>query len=245
MTRLHAVLFDLDGTLVATRRLYFEAFARALEPHVGHRMTEEGMAAYRPRSERRFLREVVGDEACDECLEAFYRAYAELHESHFEGVYPGVPEMLETLRARGVGIGLVTGKSRRAWEVTSRRAPLGPFDTLVFDDHVPRQKPDPAGLNLALERLGRAPEEAAYVGDSLTDVDAARAAGLLPAAVLWPKRRDEVAHFRRNALEKGAAVVTRPEWLSAELGLDPDRDRVSGPAEATGDPDREDDSGVG
>lgn len=218
MTPPRAILFDLDGTLVATRRLYFEAFARALEPHVGYRMAEEEMIAYRPRSERRFLREVVGDDgAYEDCLEAFYEAYERLHGSHFQGVYPGVPEMLGDLRRREVAVGLVTGKSRRAWEVTCRGASLGPFDTLVFDDDVPRQKPDPGGIRLALERLGTSPQEAAYVGDSVTDLEAARAAGVLPVAVLWPKREEEVESYRREARKRGAVLLEHPEGLPRAL----------------------------
>lgn len=227
MDRMRAILFDLDGTLVATRRLYFEAFARALEPHVGRRMEEEEMIAYRPRSERRFLREVVGDGPYEECLEAFYRSYADLHATHFQGIYPGVSEMLETLRARDMAVGLVTGKSRRAWRVTAKGAPLGPFHTLVFDDDVPHQKPDPGGIELALERLGVRAAEAAYVGDSLTDLEAARAAGVLPGAVLWAKREEELDAFRRKARDLGAVLLSRPERLPLELDLDPGNQRAS------------------
>lgn len=220
MTRHSAILFDLDGTLVATRRLYFEAFSRALAPHVGRRMEEEEMLPYRPRSERRFLRELVGDGAYGECLEAFYQMYAELHPTLFQGVYEGVPEMLGALRARSVSMGLVTGKSRKAWDITAREAPLGPFEVTVFDDDVPAQKPDPAGLRLALEQLDRGPDEVAYVGDSITDLEAAESAGVLPVAVLWPKRAEEMEVFAQNARERGATLLERPEQLVPTLGLD-------------------------
>ena len=61
----------------------------------------------------------------------------------------------------------------------------GFFEVIVGGDEVPRQKPAPDGLLLALERLGGRPEDAAYVGDSPFDMQAARSAGLYAVGVEW------------------------------------------------------------
>jgi pyrophosphatase PpaX len=209
------LLFDLDGTLVATRRLYLESFADALEPVLGRRPDPDEMIALRPRSERRFLRELGGDEAHPEVMERFYRAYQTRHERDFEGVYRGVPEMLGRLRTLEFPMGLVTGKSRLSWQVTGPRVGLGDWAVEVFDEDVPASKPDPAGLVLALERLGRAPEEAVYLGDTFTDLEAAHRAGVRPAAVLWSKRPHERDPFRQRALELGGLVFHAPDAVSA------------------------------
>jgi pyrophosphatase PpaX len=215
-----AVLFDLDGTLVGTKSLYLEAYRCAVEPYVRDGMTHREIMALRPTSERAFIRAVVSESDFAACLEGFYRAYRELHEGMFEGVFPGIPALLESLRSAGVPLGIVTGKSRRSWEVTGAVAELGPFDVLVFDDDVRAPKPDPHGLELALEALGVTPGRAVYVGDTMSDLRAARSAGLLPITVLWARAEAERAALKRAALEEGAAVVVeRPGELGPLLGL--------------------------
>lgn len=217
---IRAVLFDLDGTLVATRRLYLEAFADALEPVMGRRPGHDEMMALRPRAEIRFLREVGGEDAHPVVMERFYRAYQRRHDGDFQGIYPGVPEMLVSLRSLDLPLGLVTGKSRRAWRVTGPRVRLGPFPVTVFDDDVPRSKPDPSGLQaavLSLSEMGmvdpEVPGEVLYVGDASTDLEAAAAAGVRPGAVLWSKRAHEREKFRAQSEALGGLVFSTPEQL--------------------------------
>ena len=217
---IRAVLFDLDGTLVATRRLYLEAFADALEPVLGRRPGHEEMMALRPRAEVRFLRELGGEEAHFAVMERFYRAYENRHDQDFEGIYPGVQEMLARLRSLGTPMGLVTGKSRRSWGVTSPRVKLGPFSVAVFDDDVPRSKPDPSGLRAAVLELAQAGalrpdgiDEVLYVGDSPTDLEAAAGAGVRPGAALWSKRPHERDAFRARAEALGGIAFATPAGL--------------------------------
>jgi pyrophosphatase PpaX len=215
-----AVLFDLDGTLIATKSLYLEAYRSAVQPYVRRGLTHQDILALKPTSERAFIRNVVAESDFDACIEGFYRAYRDLHEGMFEGVYPGVPALLESLRSVGLPLGIVTGKSRRSWEVTGAVAALGPFDVLVFDDDVRAPKPDPHGLELALGTLGVPPSRAVYVGDTLTDLRAARAAGLRPVTVLWARAETDRAELANQARDEGAvAVLERPAQLSEVLGL--------------------------
>lgn len=215
-----AVLFDLDGTLVSTKSLYLEAYRSAVEPYVREGLTDEDILALKPTSELAFIRQVVAESDFEACMERFYRAYHDLHDGMFEGVYPGVLELLEALRSEGLPVGIVTGKSRRSWEVTSAVAALGPFDVLVFDDDVRAPKPDPHGLELALDHLGVPPQRAVYVGDTMTDVRAARAAGLRPITVLWARAETDRAGLAGDAMEAGAlAVIERPGQLREVLGL--------------------------
>lgn len=215
-----AVLFDLDGTLVGTRSLYLEAYRCAVEPYVREALTHRDIMALKPTSELAFIRAVVAESDFDACLEDFYRAYRDLHEGMFEGVFPLVAELLEALRATGLPLGIVTGKSRRSWEVTSAIAELGAFDALVFDDDVRAPKPDPHGLELAIDLLGVSPGRTVYVGDTLSDLRAARKAGITGVTVLWSRPEADRAELRRRALEEGAAaVVERPPELGRVLGL--------------------------
>jgi phosphoglycolate phosphatase-like HAD superfamily hydrolase len=148
------LVFDLDGTLVDTWRLYMEAYRRALAPHLERAPTEAEIVARAPTSERRFLAEWVGPEAAEHCHAAMVEHYVALHDTHCEGLYEGVREMLDALAAAGVPLGVVTGKGRRAWETTARSLDLDRFEVVVTDDDVRHPKPHPEGLRAALEEMG-------------------------------------------------------------------------------------------
>lgn len=219
-TRVDAVLFDLDGTLIDTRALYMEAYRLAVEPFVREDLTDDDIRALRPTSEIRFLQDVVGEEDFDTCLEEFYRVYEALHPDRFNGLFPGVAGTLAAIRAAGLSLGLVTGKSRRSWEITRRLADsLGPFDALVFDDDVRAPKPDPHGLEIALDTLAVAPDRALYVGDTLSDMEAASAAGLRPVAALWALDPERRARQLERIRPVEATPVDRPEELLDVLRL--------------------------
>ena len=96
----------------------------------------------------------------------------------------------------------MTAKRRLTVELAFARLPLGHlFDVVVGGDETERHKPDPEPLLLALERLGAGPEDAAYVGDSPFDMQAARAAGIDAIGVTWGRIHD------REALADADVVV--------------------------------------
>jgi HAD superfamily hydrolase (TIGR01509 family) len=193
MTR--GVLFDLDGTLIDTWDLYIEAYIRSFEPHFKRRLSLEELLRLRPTSEIRVFRRALAAPEAAAAHREFLRQYRTLHPTLFGGVYAGVLDMLDALRRRELPLGLVTGKSRPAWEITASLVGLGPFQVVVTDEEVREAKPDPEGLFLALAHLGLAPAEALYVGDSVVDAQAAHAAGIPFAAALWAKTREEREKF--------------------------------------------------
>jgi HAD superfamily hydrolase (TIGR01509 family) len=202
-----AILFDVDGTLIDTYRLYLEAYRRALRPYLGYAPPDEEFIARRPSSERRFLADWIGSENAAACHAAMCRHYEELHGALCEGIYDGVREMLGSLRSAGIPIGVVTGKGRDAWLVTQAELGLGDFGVVVTDDDVTEPKPHPDGLLGAAAALAVAPPEVVYVGDSPADLEAGRRAGMRVGAALWPK----TAPGEREAF---LAMVRdhRPDW---------------------------------
>jgi HAD superfamily hydrolase (TIGR01509 family) len=159
---LAAVVFDLDGALVDTRRAVAAAHnasfaAFDLVDHLRGRV---------PR----------GADS-----EVYLRRLAELAPEL--APYPGVPELLELLP---LPVAIVTGASREGAEIVLAATGLrASFDVLVTDDDVRRPKPDPEGLRLACERLGVDRSRVMYVGDLPGDVGAAHACGALAVGAAW------------------------------------------------------------
>ena len=85
------------------------------------------------------------------------------------------------------------------------------FDVVVAGDETELHKPHPAPLLLALERVEAEPDDAAYVGDSPYDMQAARAAGMHAVGVTWGRIHD------REALADADVVVDTAEELLGVL----------------------------
>ena len=95
-------------------------------------------------------------------------------------------EVLVRLGEEGRRLGIVSAKRRSTVELAFARVPLGHlFDVIVGGDETERQKPAPDPLLLALDRLDAKASDAAYVGDSPYDMQAARAAGVYAVGVSW------------------------------------------------------------
>ena len=101
-------------------------------------------------------------------------------------VYPGVRNGLTALRAYGANLACITNKPYRpAIDLLAHLALLDAFDLVLGGDSLPRRKPDPMPLLHACLELGVAVEQSVFAGDSINDVQAARAAGMRVACVSY------------------------------------------------------------
>lgn len=106
-------------------------------------------------------------------------------------VFPGVVEILESMREQGVLLGLCTNKAQTATEAVLDKTGLaGYFDTVVGYDLTPAPKPDAAHVQTVLDRLGN-PVSAVMVGDSPIDLMAGKSAGLAVVLVTYGYGTDE------------------------------------------------------
>lgn len=100
-------------------------------------------------------------------------------------LFPGAPELLRELKARGIRLGIVSTKRSDTLEaILENWGVLGELDLIIGSDRVKRHKPDPEGLLAAMSRLGAGPEETLFCGDTVLDAGAAQNAGTEFAAVL-------------------------------------------------------------
>lgn len=188
-----ALLFDLDGTLIDSIGLLLDCMEFAFRDRT-HRPTRAQWLAGIGTPLRTQLAEWSAHEADVEALVTQYRDFQDLHLERLTTLYPGVREALDWARAHGHPLGIVTSKGKG---MTARSlAHVGidsHFDTIVTFEETTRHKPMADPVLLACERLGVAPADAIFIGDSPHDMFAGRAAGSRTAAALWgPFRRDEL-----------------------------------------------------
>ena len=101
-------------------------------------------------------------------------------------LYPGVREGLDRLRAAGFALGCVTNKAGRfTLPLLEALGVRNDFGIVVAGDTLPKKKPDPLPLLHAAEHFGAAPADSLLVGDSISDVKAARAAGFRVVCVSY------------------------------------------------------------
>jgi HAD superfamily hydrolase (TIGR01549 family) len=113
------------------------------------------------------------------------RRWVQVYETEVSGLLGGAAEALAWLRERGARMALVTAGHRSRVELELRVNGLqGVFETAVYGNEVPHQKPDPAPLILASRYLRVKPEALVLVGDAAEDMMMARRAGSLPVGVL-------------------------------------------------------------
>jgi len=190
-----AVLFDLDGTLIDSIGLILESMRYAFAKCGRETPTDaEWLAGVGIPLRTMFQSYAASDAELDRFIAA-YREHQLAQHDFLVRCYDDVHTTLAQLARRGHPLAVVTSKTdalaRRGLEHTGI---LEYFDTIVGCDACSRHKPHPEPVLTALDRLGYAAHEAVFVGDSVHDVEAGNAAGVLTVAALWgPFSRDQLA----------------------------------------------------
>ena len=200
------ILFDLDGTLVDTAPDLAGAMNCVLA-HFGRPAVSvaavRDMVGHGARATIAKGLDLTGggDMAMVEAGVPLFLEYYEAHIADSSAPWPGVEQALDALAAAGCRLGICTNKptalsraliSALGWE--------GRFGANVGGDVLAVRKPDPAHVLEALTLLGGQAGDAAFVGDSIVDVSAARNAGLPVVAVSF-------GYSDRPAAELGADVL--------------------------------------
>ena len=200
----HAVIFDLDGTLLNT--------LGDLTAAVNHGLTAHGFPTHTEAEVRTYLgdgvRELIAracppdaDEAARAAVLAEYLPYYAAHNADITAPYAGVMDLLTALREAGVRLAVVSNKHDPGVQALCARFFGEYLELAVGADGTRPLKPAPDCLLYAMEKLGVSPENTWFVGDSAVDVVTAHAAGVRCAAVTWGfQDRDRLAAENPTAL---------------------------------------------
>lgn len=188
----HAIIFDLDGTLVDSAPDIAEAVNAGFCPlgvppfPVDQVKGMIGGGAQVAISRAAKLAGLTLDPPTEaEVLARFLEAYARAS-AEGRGLYPSVHDVLSALRSEGVGLALCTNKAEHITHITLEALGIAGYFTAVVAarDDLPK-KPHPAMLLKALEPFGVEGRDAVMVGDSHADVEGGRAAGCRVIAVSY------------------------------------------------------------
>lgn len=184
------VMFDLDGTLIETAPEICDAVNDTLQ-HFGLAQVQQGQVdRWIGHGTRELLvqalaqvRRLTVEEVrrCDDLplIAAEFDRHYQRRCGTRSHLYPHVREVLQTLRAQGIYLAVVTNKEARYTRTVLAAHDLAPmFDRVVSGDTLPTKKPDPAGIQSCLAQFQVEAARALFVGDSSIDVASARNAGV-------------------------------------------------------------------
>ncbi len=205
---LKAVLFDLDGTLIDSRA-DIAASANAVRSHYGlPPVSADIVGTYVGLGIMNLLEKTI-ESADPERLRDAHGVFKEHYQEHcvdYTRPYEGALELLNFLRDRKVGMGVVSNKPQEFTDLILAKLGLAPyFGAVLGPEATVHKKPHPEPLLTALQKLGAKTSEAVMIGDSTVDIEAARAANV-PVGVLTH------GYGSRESL-----IAADPDWLVDSL----------------------------
>src|SRR5580700_8376483 len=185
LSSVHALIFDLDGTLIDSKQDLIHSVNAMLRELGRRELAEETISGYIGHGAPQLVARALGD-GCTEAerkqaLEFFLRYY-ETHKMDTTCAYPEVAETLEKLASMPMAV-LTNKPVRISVRILDAMGLSKYFRAIYGGNSFETKKPDPLGARTILRELEVEPREALLVGDSDVDVQTARNAGTLAAAV--------------------------------------------------------------
>ena len=193
----NAVLFDLDGTLLDTLEDLADSMnavlasrGRPVHPVASYRsFVGDGMEVL---AKRVLPAGLAGDtQEVQACVAAMGDEYAARWKVKTH-LYPGIAKLLDALSDKHVLLTILSNKPHTfVQEITSHFLGKWHFATTQGARPEMPRKPDPTAALAICRELGIGPDRFLYLGDTNTDMQTARAAGMFPVGALWGFRSEE------------------------------------------------------
>ncbi len=211
MKEFETYVFDLDGTLLSTLDDLANSTNYALRRAGMPERTLEEVRMFVGNGVRKLMERAIPDGSAnpkfDETFVTFRQHYMQ-HNLDNTSPYPGIMDMLTTLKHRGKHMAIVSNKFYAATQDLARHFFPGLIEVAIGERETIRKKPAPDTVLEALRQLGVDKDGAVYIGDSDVDIDTARNVGIPCVSVLWGFRD------RQFLLDHGATtLISNPAEL--------------------------------
>lgn len=180
-----ALIFDLDGTLIDSKLDLIHSVNAMLRELNRPELESETISGYIGHGAPKLVARAMGGTATEEELKhalQFFLGYYEDHKMDTTCAYPGVAETLERLGHLPMAV-LTNKPARISVRILGALGLEKYFRVIYGGNSFESKKPDPFGAATILREFGVTPREGMIVGDSEVDVQTARSAGTLAAAV--------------------------------------------------------------
>ena len=177
------ILFDIDGTLIDSFAPY-QKIMQAILPQFNRQASTATLRQTFAMSVDQELAALDLPAAQKPQMLAAYAAETQ-RAQYPEPIYPGIAELLPTLKQRQLALGVVTARNRADLPQLDPNQFLAFMTVVITADDLPYQKPDPRPLLTAAQKVGIPVAQTLYIGDAPSDAQAARAAKMDFGAALW------------------------------------------------------------
>ncbi len=181
--RFQGIIFDIDGTLTSTNQLIFDTFNHVAKKYLDKTFTDKEIIGMFGPPEDVILKNLFSDNL-EEATEDYYDYYKANHS--IAKIYFGIKDLIKELKNKSVLLSVFTGKGRRSSMITLKEIGVAKyFDMIVTGDDVDEHKPSPEGILKFVDKFNLPKDKVLMIGDAVSDVKAARKAGVDYASVLW------------------------------------------------------------
>ncbi|MGQ2984247.1 HAD family hydrolase [Flavobacterium sp.] len=211
MKKLKAVIFDLDGTIANTLPLCISSFRRSIEPLAGRAVSDaEIIATFGPSEEGTIM--AFAPNHYDKGVSEYLRIYEEDH-AMCPAPFDGMPELIASLKDKGVRVAMVTGKGRASAVITLDKFGISHlFELLEAGNPEGNRKAD--GIEAVLEAWGDVgKDEVVYVGDTTSDILTCRQVGIPIVSAAWAETAEPDALIPMKPDHIFYTVADFAEWL--------------------------------
>ena len=185
MNKIDTVLFDFDGTVMDTNNVILMSWQHTFRTLRGREEDREVIVKTFGEPLELTMKKFFPEVPAEKALEV-YRSFHRDNFGELIDLFPGMRELLTEVKRRGYKTGLVTSRLYNTTMQGLEKYEIKDlFDAVLTADDTDKHKPDPAPINITLEKLGSSPETSIMLGDTLFDLLCAKNAGVRSILVSW------------------------------------------------------------
>jgi beta-phosphoglucomutase len=225
---LKAVIFDFDGVISDTEPTHLQAFNKVLSKYKIEISQTDYYKDYLGLNDYEGFKEMakahnlqLDDEEIEDLITQKGKIFEELAKTE-SNIIEGITEFLSMLKQNNIRMSICSGAVRSDIDaILSGTGLLGFFEVIITANDVKESKPDPAGLNMTLQRLNEMrdnvilPTECVVVEDSPWGLEAARKAGIHTLAVTNSYPADELKKAEKSVNNLGTVTITELQEMCA------------------------------
>lgn len=184
------VAFDLDGTIGNTLPMCIQAFKKAAQPYIKHKLSDEEVVRTFGLNEEGMIKCVVGETCFQQALHDFYVIYRVLHKEMCPKPFDGICELITLLKQKGIIVVLITGKGIKSCDITLKQFDMASFFEEVITGNTERNIKSEA-LKGLLRSYCLTTDEIVYIGDTVSDIMECQKANIKCLSVAWNTPQNE------------------------------------------------------